>query len=68
MVKQKSNGETTFDDVKKAVDRLAIIELVKAGATRTQVREVMGSINNQVFSKIHQAMKKVPVDKGDEEQ
>lgn len=67
MVKQKSNGETTLDDVKKAVDRLAIIELIKAGATRTQVREVMGSINNQAFGKIHQAMKKASTDNGDEE-
>ncbi len=67
MVKQKSNAEITLEDVKKAIDRLAIIELIKAGATRTQVREVMGSINNQAFGKIHQAMKKAPAEKGDEE-
>lgn len=67
MAKQKNNGETALDDIKKAVDRLAIIELIKAGATRTQVREAMGSINNQAFGKIHQAMKKAPAEKGDEE-
>jgi len=67
MAKQKNNNEVTLDDVKKSVDRLAIIELIKAGATRSQVREVMGSINNQVFGKIHQAMKKTPAEKEAEE-
>lgn len=59
MVKQKNNGEVTLDDVKKSVDRLAIIELVKAGATRDQVREAMGSLSNQTFTAIKQALKKV---------
>lgn len=58
MTSQKNNGETTLDDVKKAIDRLAIIELIRAGATRAQIRDVMGSINNQTFSKLHQAVKK----------
>lgn len=58
MVNQKNSNETTLDDVKKAIDRLTIIELIKAGATRTQVREVMGSINNQAFGRLHQAMKR----------
>lgn len=67
MAKQKNSGEVTLDDVKKSVDRLAIIELIKAGATRSQVREVMGSINNQAFGKIHQAMKKASTEKDVEE-
>lgn len=67
MARQKNNGETTLDDVKKAVDRLAMIELVRAGATRAQVREVMGSISNETFSKINQALKKAPLEKGSEE-
>lgn len=63
MVKQKINNETTLEDVRKVVDRLAIIELIKAGATRSQVREAMGSISNETFSKINQALKKSTVDK-----
>lgn len=66
MVKQNNNGENTLDEVKKSIDRLAIIELVKAGATRSQVREVMGSLNNEAFGRIHQAMKKAPTEKDGE--
>lgn len=66
MVQRKSSGETTMDDVKKSVDRLATIELIKAGATRAQIREVMGTINNQAFGKLYQAMKKASVEKDEE--
>jgi hypothetical protein len=67
MAKPKNNDEITLDDLKKSIDRLAIIELVKAGATRSQVRDIMGSINNQAFGRIHHAMKKATADKEGEE-
>lgn len=67
MSNQKSNEDTTLNDVKKSIDRLTTIELIRAGATRSQVRDVMGTINNQAFSKIHQAMKKAPSEKDGEE-
>lgn len=56
MANQKKNSEITLEDVKKSIDRLAIIELVKSGAKREQIREVMGSLDNNQLSKIKKAV------------
>lgn len=56
MAAQKKNNEISLEDVKKSIDRLAIIELVKSGAKREQIREVMGSIDNNQLSKIKKAV------------
>ena len=58
MAKQKNNTETNLDDIKKSIDRLALIELCKSGATTQQIREVFGSIDNNLVSKIRKATKK----------
>lgn len=58
MVKQKSNNEISLEDVKKSIDRLALIELCRAGATTQQIRDVFGSIDNNLVSKIRKATKK----------
>lgn len=55
MTNQTKNSEITLEDLKKSIDRLAIIELVKSGATREQIREVMGTVNNVQLSKIKKA-------------
>lgn len=41
-----------LDTIKRAVDLLITIELAKAEATRKQVREVVGSLDNNTFAKI----------------
>jgi uncharacterized protein YerC len=56
MASQKKNSAVTLEEVKKSIDRLAIIELVKSGAKREQIREVMGSLDNDQLSKIKKAI------------
>jgi uncharacterized protein YerC len=58
MANHDKSSDITLEDVKKSIDRLTIIELVKSGATRDQIREVMGSINNIQLSKIKRAINK----------
>ncbi len=57
MAKPKNN-EVRLEDVKKAIDRLALIEFCKAGATNQQIRDVVGSVDNNLVSKIRKATKK----------
>ncbi|MCA9352490.1 hypothetical protein KC866_03860 [Patescibacteria group bacterium] len=40
-------------DLENKIDKLIMIELVKSGATRDQVREVLGTLNNNEFAKIN---------------
>lgn len=54
------NNEVGLEDVKKAIDRLALIELCKAGATTQQIRDVVGPVDNNLVSKIRKATKKTP--------
>lgn len=56
MASQKKNSVVTLEEVKKSIDRLTIIELVKSGAKREQIREVMGSLDNNQLSKIKKAV------------
>ena len=56
MASQKKASETSLDDIKKSIDRLTIIELVKVGAKRDQIREVMGAIDNNQLSRIKKAV------------
>lgn len=58
MTKQKTSVEYILEDVKKSIDRLAIIELIKSGATRNQVREVVGQMSNETFAVINKALKR----------
>jgi len=50
------------------LDRLTIIELIKSGATRTQVRGIVGSMSNETFAVINKALKKTPIQKESDEQ
>lgn len=68
MVKPKVSSDTTLEDIKKALDRLTIIELIKSGATRTQVRGIVGSMSNETFAVINKALKKISIQKESDEQ
>lgn len=67
MTKQKTSIESILEDVKKSIDRLAIIELIKSGATRTQVREVVGQMSNETFAAINKALKRKADNKEEDE-
>lgn len=45
--------EDKLDKLQNSSDTLILIELCKLGATRDQVREVLGSLNNNTFAKIN---------------
>ena len=68
MVKQRVSSDAMLEDIKKALDRLAIIELIKSGATRTQVRGIVGSMSNETFAAINKALKKTSTQKESDEQ
>lgn len=39
--------------IKKSIDVLVLIELCKAGVTRNQARELLGTLGNNTFSKFN---------------
>jgi hypothetical protein len=41
-----------IENLKKSIDLLILIEICKAGATRNQAREIIGSLDNNIFSKV----------------
>lgn len=54
------SDDNALSELKRSVDLLVLIELCKSGATRDQIREVMGSINNNTLAKVRAALKKNP--------
>ncbi len=58
MALSKPGVQAELADVKKSIDRLALIELCKSGATRAEIRDVMGGVDNNLLSKINKALKK----------
>lgn len=60
MAQNNSSNQIDLTDVKKSIDRLALIELCKGGATYTEIRDVMGKVDNNFLSKINKALKKSP--------
>jgi hypothetical protein len=48
--------QTELSDVLDALRLLIMIELAKDGASRDQVREILGSVDNNLFSKIKPAV------------
>ena len=48
----EKNVEKVLSSVKKAIDSLILIELCKSGATRDQARQLLGGLDNNMFSKI----------------
>jgi hypothetical protein len=44
--------EKVLSSIKKTIDSLILIELCKSGATRDQVRQLLGGLDNNLFSKI----------------
>jgi len=42
-----------IDELKSSVDLLALIELCKLGASRGDVREVFGTLDNNLFAKVN---------------
>jgi hypothetical protein len=49
---------TELSDVHDALRLLAIIELCKIGASRDEVRDVLGSVDNNSFSRVNQIFNK----------
>jgi hypothetical protein len=47
-----------IDELKSSVDLLALIELCKLGATRGDVREVFGTLDNNLFAKVNTIISK----------
>lgn len=57
----KTDGDdNTLGELKRSINLLVLIELCKSGATRDQIREVMGSVNNTTLAKVRTALKKNP--------
>lgn len=56
----KTDNDNPLIELKKSIDLLVVIELCKGGATREQIREVMGGINNNQLAKVRAALKKNP--------
>jgi len=54
------NDNTTLAELKKSIDLLVLIELCKSRATRDQIRDVMGSINNTTLAKVRASLKNNP--------
>ena len=44
-------------ELKKSIDLLILIELCKGGANRNQVREIMGTADNNLVAKVRSALK-----------
>ena len=58
MVNKKTEGiDAALEGVQKSINTLIIVELIKSGATRAEVREVLGSLNNLEYAKINKAIK-----------
>jgi hypothetical protein len=47
-----------IDELKSSVDLLALIELCKFGASRGDVREVFGTLDNNLFAKVNTIISK----------
>ncbi len=47
-----------IDELKSSVDLLALIELCKLGASRGDVREVFGTLDNNLFAKVNTIISK----------
>lgn len=50
---ETKNLEVKIDALKNSLDSLILIEFCKRGAKRDDVREVLGSLDNNLFSKIN---------------
>jgi len=48
-----NNLEEKIDELKMSVDVLALIEFCKHGAKKDDVREIFGSLDNNLFSKVN---------------
>lgn len=57
-IKLENSMENTKDiekllkDLKKSIDSLVLMEICKSGATRDQARQLLGGLDNNLFSKI----------------
>lgn len=60
MAQNNPSHQIDLTDVRKSIDRLALIELCKSGATRTEIRDIMGGVDNNLLSKINKALKRSP--------
>jgi hypothetical protein len=50
---RRLNNFMDTKNLENKIEKMIIIELVKAGASRDQVREVLGTLNNNEFAKIN---------------
>lgn len=50
------NLEIKIDNLKSSVDILILIEFCKHGAKRSDVRNALGSLDNNMFSKINKVI------------
>ena len=51
------NIEKKLDSLKKSVDSLLLLELCKLGAGAKEIRNILGSLDNNQFSAINAAIK-----------
>lgn len=54
---ETKNLESKLDALKATVDTLLLVEFAKSGAKREDVREVLGSLDNNLYSKINKIFK-----------
>ncbi len=49
--------EKAINDLKKTVEILILLEFCKLGATRKQIRNILGGLDNNFFSAINTVVK-----------
>lgn len=51
-MKNEKEIENALISLKKSIDSLILIELCKSEATRDQARQLLGTLDNNLFSKV----------------
>lgn len=56
-MENKKNNEKLFNDLKKSIDTLILLELCKLGAGAKEIRKILGKLDNNLFSAINAVIK-----------
>lgn len=51
-MKNEKDTKKVLNSIKKSIDFLILMEIGKSGATRDQARQLVGTLDNNLFSKI----------------
>lgn len=54
---EEKNLEVKIEALKDSIDTLLLLEFAKCGAKRDDVRAVLGSLDNNLYSKINKIVK-----------